>query len=69
MLSAVYHSYGGIEGLQIRQEPIPSNNLAAHDILVKVKAIGINPIDWRIMEGNNNLFRSLSGSTFSKRTG
>jgi len=41
--------YGGTETLQLVQIDVPKIN--ADDILVKVKAAAINPVDWKIREG------------------
>jgi alcohol dehydrogenase len=50
MKSAQIKRYGGSDVIEINQTTaIP--NLAAGNILVEVKAAGINPIDWKIREG------------------
>ncbi|WP_019028603.1 NADP-dependent oxidoreductase [Colwellia piezophila] len=43
------HQYGGTETLQLDQIDTPVIN--ADDILIKVKASSINPVDWKIREG------------------
>lgn len=43
------HQYGGTETLKLDQIDTPEIN--ADDILVKVKAAAINPVDWKIREG------------------
>ncbi|MFT6986371.1 MAG: NADPH:quinone reductase-like Zn-dependent oxidoreductase, partial [Psychromonas sp.] len=43
------HQYGGTDTLQLDQIDIPKIN--ADDILIKVKAASINPVDWKIREG------------------
>ncbi|PKI16417.1 NADP-dependent oxidoreductase [Colwellia sp. 12G3] len=43
------HQYGGIETLKLEQIDTPVIN--ADDILIKVKASSINPVDWKIREG------------------
>lgn len=43
------HSWGGAEVMRYEDAPIPQ--LAADDVLVKVMAAGINPVDWKIREG------------------
>lgn len=44
------HQYGGTETLQLEQIEIPK--IDADDILIKVKAAAINPVDWKIREGH-----------------
>ncbi len=43
------HAYGGPEVLHYEEIPIPT--LAADDVLIRVQAAGINPVDWKIREG------------------
>jgi NADPH:quinone reductase-like Zn-dependent oxidoreductase len=49
------HAFGGPEVLQIEDiaRPVP----AADEILVKVYASGINPVDWGVREGGNDVLR------------
>lgn len=49
MRAAVYEGYGGAERLEIRElpEPRPADN----EILVRVRATSVNPIDWRLRRG------------------
>jgi alcohol dehydrogenase len=50
MKSAQIKRYGGSDVIEInRMTSTP--NLAAGDVLVEIKAAGINPIDWKIREG------------------
>src|SRR5215470_3844905 len=51
MMKAVQiHSFGGPEVL--RFEDIPRPEPAAGQLLVKVRAAGVNPVDWKIREGH-----------------
>lgn len=51
MKSAQFKRYGGSEVIEINQiTPMPTLN--AGNVLVEVKAAGINPIDWKIREGH-----------------
>jgi NADPH:quinone reductase-like Zn-dependent oxidoreductase len=43
------HSYGGKEVLSYESAPIPTIN--SDDVLVKIHATSINPVDWKIREG------------------
>lgn len=43
------HAYGGPEQLQLQEVPVPVP--AKDQVLIKVVASGINPIDWKIREG------------------
>jgi NADPH:quinone reductase-like Zn-dependent oxidoreductase len=44
------HNYGGAEQLQLEQVQ-PHIELQAGEVLVRVHAAGINPIDWKIRQG------------------
>jgi len=43
------HSYGGPEVLKVEEVARPQ--LDPHDVLIKVYASGVNPIDWKAREG------------------
>ena len=43
------HSYGGPEVLVYEDAPRPQPE--PNDVLVRVHAAGINPVDWKIREG------------------
>ena len=49
------HKFGGTEVLMIEdvERPIP----AANEILIQVYASGINPVDWVVREGGNDVLR------------
>ena len=49
------HAFGGPEVLQIEDvaRPVP----AADEILIRVYASGVNPVDWGIREGGNDVLR------------
>jgi NADPH:quinone reductase-like Zn-dependent oxidoreductase len=44
------HAYGGPEVLQLEEVPIPKPQ--PDEVLVRVHAAGINPVDWKIREGH-----------------
>ncbi len=64
MKAIAYQSFGNRDVLQTVEEPIPS--VQANQVLVKVKAVSINPLDWKIRKGEMKL---MSGSKFPKHTG
>ena len=50
------HAFGGPEVLQVEDiaRPVP----AADEILIKVSASGVNPVDWVVRQGGNEFLRS-----------
>ncbi|CUI05463.1 Bifunctional protein: zinc-containing alcohol dehydrogenase; quinone oxidoreductase (NADPH:quinone reductase); Similar to arginate lyase [Janthinobacterium sp. CG23_2] len=44
------HAYGDASQMQLEEVPVPS--CGPNDVLVRVIAAGINPIDWKIRSGN-----------------
>jgi alcohol dehydrogenase len=50
MKSAQIKRYGSSEAIEINKMT-PTPNLTAGKILVEVKVAGINPIDWKMLEG------------------
>ena len=50
------HAFGGPEALQLEDvaRPVP----AADEILLKVYASGVNPVDWVVREGGNDALRA-----------
>ena len=61
MKKITYNRFGGTEVLQITDVPMPVGN-----IVVKVKAVSINPLDWKLWQGEMKL---MSGRTFPKSVG
>jgi len=43
------HAYGGPESMQLEDAPVPP--CGTSDVLVRVVATGVNPIDWKIRAG------------------
>jgi NADPH:quinone reductase-like Zn-dependent oxidoreductase len=64
MKTIAYKEFGGTAVLQTMDEPIPA--VHADQVLVKVKAVSLNPLDWKIRKGEMKL---MSGSKFPKHTG
>ena len=49
MMAVRLHDYQGIESLRYESTPRPV--LAADELLIKVEAAAVNPVDWKIAEG------------------
>ncbi|MFL6316267.1 MAG: hypothetical protein ACJ73C_05945 [Nitrososphaeraceae archaeon] len=50
MKSVQIDRYGGSEAVEINKD-VPEPTVSAGKVLVKVKAAGVNPADWKIREG------------------
>jgi NADPH:quinone reductase-like Zn-dependent oxidoreductase len=59
-----YDHYGTFQVLELMEVPIPEPNDT--QLLIEIKAVSINPLDWKIMEGKMKL---MSGSKFPKGIG
>lgn len=59
-----YQKFGNLDVLQTLEVSKPS--IQPNQVLVKVKAVSINPLDWKIRKGEMKL---MSGSKFPKSTG
>ena len=64
MKAIAYQKFGNTDVLQRIEESKPS--VQSNQVLVKVKAVSINPLDWKIRKGEMKL---MSGSKFPKHTG
>jgi NADPH:quinone reductase-like Zn-dependent oxidoreductase len=64
MKAVVFFKYGGNEVVEIEDVPIPT--CGPEDVMIKVYAAGINPVDWKIRYGHAKI---LTGSTFPKILG
>jgi NADPH:quinone reductase-like Zn-dependent oxidoreductase len=51
------HAFGGPEVLQVEDVALPVP--AADEILIKVHASGVNPVDWVVRQGGNDVLRSF----------
>src|SRR2546423_14477258 len=58
MKAAIYTSYGGPDVLQIAdvEKPIPKDD----EVLIKVRAASVNPLDWRLMKGEPRAMRIMT---------
>lgn len=63
MKAVSYQKFGSTAVLQMVEEAKPS--LQPHQVLVRVKAVSLNPIDWKIRKGQMKL---MSGSKFPRHT-
>ncbi|MEP7310171.1 MAG: NAD(P)-dependent alcohol dehydrogenase [Acidobacteriota bacterium] len=64
MRALVYDRFGGADELQLRELPVPV--AGDGERVVKVIAAALNPIDWKIMQGD---LQFLSGRRFPRRLG
>jgi len=64
MKAVAYQKFGNIDVLQTIEEPKPS--IQSNQVLIKVKAVSLNPMDWKIRKGEMKL---MSGSKFPRHTG
>lgn len=64
MRQIIYKRYGSFSDLEMVDQPTPR---PAHDqVLVNVEAVAINPLDWKILEGQMKL---MTGSKFPRGIG
>ncbi|HKJ17356.1 MAG TPA: NAD(P)-dependent alcohol dehydrogenase [Xanthomonadales bacterium] len=59
MKSIQYHCYGSPEVLRLENVDIPQ--LQDNEVLVKVKAASVNPLDWHFMRGKPYIMRLIAG--------
>ena len=64
MKAAVFTRYGGNDTIEVRDVPIPA--LRPDEVLIRVRAAGVNPVDWKVREGHA---RILTGGKFPKILG
>jgi NADPH:quinone reductase-like Zn-dependent oxidoreductase len=64
MKKVIYNHYGDFSELQLAEidKPVPANN----EVVVKVKATAINPLDWKLLEGQ---LKFLTGNKFPRSIG
>ncbi|HEY3024557.1 MAG TPA: NAD(P)-dependent alcohol dehydrogenase [Pyrinomonadaceae bacterium] len=57
MKAIVYHEYGSADVLKCEEieKPVPRDN----EVLIKVRAASVNPLDWRLMKGKPRLLRIM----------
>lgn len=54
MKAIVIDGYGGPDRLQLRDQPDPKPSNG--ELLVRVRAAGVNPVDWKIRRGDLRMF-------------
>jgi NADPH:quinone reductase-like Zn-dependent oxidoreductase len=59
MKAVQFDEYGGIDALRIAEVPLPEP--AQGEVQVKVRAAGVNPVEWKIRCG---MFRTMMKTTF-----
>jgi len=64
MKAVVFRAYGANDVLEIRDMPKPSPG--PDEVLIKVRAAGVNPVDWKVRKGEA---RFLTGWKFPKILG
>ena len=59
MKAIVYHAYGSPDVLKCEEieKPVPKDD----EILIKVRAASVNPLDWRLMKGKPSILRIFFG--------
>jgi NADPH:quinone reductase-like Zn-dependent oxidoreductase len=59
MKAIVYEQYGPLEVLQFKElaKPAPADN----EVLIKVRAASVNPLDWHFMRGEPRFIRLMLG--------
>ena len=62
-----YHRYGPPDVLELRDVDMPA--IGNGDILVRVRAAAVNPLDWHFMRGTPYLVRAIGGLSRPKNTG
>lgn len=57
MKAIVYHEYGSADVLKCEEieKPVPKDD----EVLIKVRAASVNPLDWRLMKGKPRLLRIM----------
>ena len=64
MKAVVIHAFGGNDVIDVKDMPVPS--LRPGDVLIQVRAAGVNPVDWKTREGET---RIVVGGKFPKILG
>jgi NADPH:quinone reductase-like Zn-dependent oxidoreductase len=67
MKAIVYREYGSADVLKYEEieKPVPKDD----EVLIKVRAASVNPLDWRLMKGEPRFLRLFSGLGKPKKLG
>jgi len=66
MKAIVYREYGAADVLKLEEVPKPVP--AGHEVLIRVRAAAVNPLDWHLMRGVPSFVRVFAGLQKPKRT-
>lgn len=66
MKAIVYHEYGSPDVLKFEEVEKPT--AADDEVLIRVRAASVNPIDWHLMRGEPYFVRAMSGMRKPKDT-
>ena len=66
MKAIVYHDFGSPDVLRLEEieKPVPNDN----QVLVRVRAASVNPLDWHFMEGTPYIARLLAFGLLKPRS-
>jgi NADPH:quinone reductase-like Zn-dependent oxidoreductase len=64
MRKVIYNQFGDESVLELVEQAVPG--IQKDQLLIRVKAVSINPLDWKVYSGEMKL---MSGSTFPKSVG
>jgi NADPH:quinone reductase-like Zn-dependent oxidoreductase len=64
MQAAVFTRYGGNDVVEVKDIPVPVPG--SGEVVIKVRAASVNPVDWKVREGQAKIF---TGSKFPKVLG
>ncbi len=67
MLAVEFDAYGGPEVLKLRRRAVPEPGPG--EVLVKVRAVSVNPVDWKIRSGVLQKFFSVAFPVVTGRDG
>ena len=65
MKAIVYHEFGSPDVLRVEEvdKPAPNDN----QLLVRVRAVSVNPLDWHFMEGTPYIMRAMGVGVFKPK--
>jgi NADPH:quinone reductase-like Zn-dependent oxidoreductase len=66
MKAIVYHKYGSPDVLKC--EEIEKPTAADNEVLIRIRAASVNPLDWHLMRGEPYVIRAMSGLRKPKPT-